>query len=153
MWALSRARALFRPAILPNLAKAGSAKLADLKAHWVKGDMIVLVRHADIFSSPLTRAARTSGFMFNYASAEQSWLFDCRKTMLTDTLSHKVRNRNLVLVFHSECFTALEKLMNLPASKTGDYGYASFLTVRADGALPKVAGIVDATDWQKVVGK
>jgi phosphohistidine phosphatase SixA len=184
---------LSRPAILPNLAKATAANLIDFKAHWAKGDMIVLVRHAercdhssapclgpldgitergksavqnmglqfqklgmqnaDIYSSPLTRAAQTSGFMFNYASVDQGWLFNCKKTMLTDTLSHKVKGRNLVLVTHSECFAALEKLMDLPASKTRDYGYSLFLTASNDGGRPVVTGFVDATDWQSVVGK
>lgn len=185
--------ALTRPATLPNLATFSAAKLIDFKARWAKGDMIVLVRHAercdhssapclgpvdgitergrgvaqnlglqfqklgmqnaDIFSSPLTRAAQTSGFMFNYASVDQSWLFNCKKTMLADTLSHKVKGRNLVLVTHSECFTALEKLMDLPESKTRDYNYSLFLTANDDGLQPKMAGYVDAGDWQKVVGK
>jgi phosphohistidine phosphatase SixA len=184
---------LSRPATLPNLAKADAATLSSFKAHWAKGDMIVLVRHAercdhstapclgpadgitergksvaqnvglqfqklgmqnaDIFSSPLTRAAQTSGFMFNYASVDQGWLFNCKKTMLADTLSHKVKGRNLVLVTHSECFSALENLMDLPESKTRDYGYSLFLTASDDGLPPKMTGFVDADAWQNVVGK
>lgn len=185
--------ALTRPAALPNLAKATAANLGDFKAHWAKGDMIVLVRHAercdhspapclgpadgitvrgkavvenvglqfqklgmqnaDIYSSPLTRTAQTSGFMFNYASVDQGWLYNCKKTMLADTLSHKVKGRNLVLVTHSECFTALEKLMGLPESKTRDYGYSLFLTASNDGLQPTVTGYIDASDWPAVVGK
>ena len=184
--------ALTRHAKLPNLANADAATIASFKSNWAKGDIIVLVRHAercdhskaaclgpadgitvrgkamaqavglqfqklgmekaDIYSSPLTRAAQTSGFMFNYASEDQGWLFDCRKSMLADSLKHKVKNRNLVLVTHSECFSALEKLMDLPESKTLDYGSSLFLTVGDDGLTPRITGFIEANEWSKVLG-
>ncbi|MGV8920277.1 MAG: histidine phosphatase family protein [Pseudomonas sp.] len=182
---------LTRHAKLPNLSKADATTIATFEANWAKGDMIVLVRHAercdhssaaclgpadgitvrgkamaqqvglqfqklgmeraDIYSSPLTRAAQTSGFMFNYASEDQGWLFDCRKTMLTDVLRHKVKNRNLVLVTHSECFSALEKQMDLPESKTLDFASSLFLSVGEDGQTPRVTGFIDANQWSKVL--
>ncbi|WP_397453794.1 histidine phosphatase family protein [Pseudomonas sp. NA-150] len=184
---------LTRQAKLPNLSKADAATIAGFEAQWAKGDMIVLVRHAercdhssapclgpadgitvrgkamaqevglqfqklgmeraDIYSSPLTRAAQTSGFMFNYASEDQGWLFDCRKTMLADALRHKVKNRNLVLVTHSECFSALEQQLDLPESKTPEFASSLFLTVGDDGLTPRVTGFINANEWPKVLGK
>jgi phosphohistidine phosphatase SixA len=184
---------LIRPATPLDLSKADTATIGNFNAHWLKGEMIVLVRHAercdrsdtpclgpadgitehgksvvqqvglefqklgmeraDIYNSPVTRAAQTSNAMFNYTSStDQTWLSDCRKNMLRDALEHKVKNRNLVLVTHSECFSALEKSMDLAESRTRDYGTSLFLSVSNDGMPPKAVGFIDADDWQRVLG-
>lgn len=190
---VATAAATFSRAPTPlDLAKADTATIGTFNSNWIKGDMIVLVRHAercdrssgaclgpadgitehgksvvqqvglefqklgmeraDIYSSPVTRAAQTSLAMFNYASTDQTWLSDCRKHILRDALSHKVKGRNLVLVTHSECFTALEKSMDLAESRTRDYGTSLFLSVSNDGMPPKTVGFIDADDWQRVLG-
>lgn len=186
------AAAFTRPPMPLDLAKADTTTIGAFNSHWIKGDMIVLVRHAercdrssgaclgpadgitehgksvvqqvglefqklgmeraDIYSSPITRATQTSLAMFNYASTDQTWLSDCRKHILRDALSHKVQGRNLVLVTHSECFSALEKSMDLAESRTRDYGTSLFLSVSNDGMPPKSVGFIDADDWQRVLG-
>lgn len=186
------AAALTRPPTPLDLAKGDTATIGAFNSHWIKGDMIVLVRHAercdrssgaclgpadgitehgrsvvqqvglefqklgmeraDIYSSPITRAAQTSLAMFNYASTDQTWLSDCRKHILKDALSHKIKGRNLVLVTHSECFSALEKSMDLAESRTRDYGTSLFLSVSDDGMPPKTVGFIDAEGWQRVLG-
>jgi phosphohistidine phosphatase SixA len=186
------AAAFTRPPTPFDLAKADTTTIGNFNSHWLKGDMIVLVRHAercdrvdtpclgpadgitehgksvaqqvglefqklgmertDIYSSPVTRAAQTSLAMFNYASTDQAWLSNCRKHMLNDALSHKVKGRNLVLVTHSECFSALEKSMDLAESRTRDYGTSLFLSVSNDGMPPKAVGFIDADDWQQALG-
>lgn len=184
--------ALTRPPTPFDLAKADTATIGNFNSLWVKGDMIVLIRHgercdrsatpclgpadgitehgksvvqqvglefqklgmerADIYSSPITRAAQTSLAMFNYASTDQTWLSDCRKNILNDALEHKIKGRNLVLVTHSECFSALEKSMDLAESRTRDYGTSLFLSVSNDGVAPKAVGFIDADGWQRVLG-
>lgn len=106
---------------------------------------------ADIYSSPLTRAAQTATLMFNYTGAGQEWLFNCRQNMLSDSLQHKVKNRNLVLVTHSECMSALVKTMKLREPSTPDYVSSLFITVD-DQEKPHVAGYIDANGWPKVLG-
>ncbi|MDB6142485.1 MAG: histidine phosphatase family protein [Pseudomonas sp.] len=190
---VTAAVALTRPATPMDLSKADTATIGNFNSHWVKGEMIVLVRHAercdrsttaclgpadgitergkavvqqvglefqklgmeraDIYNSPVIRAAQTSNAMFNYTSTtDQTWLSNCRKHMLRDALQHKVKNRNLVLVTHSECFSALEKSMDLAESRTRDYGTSLFLSVSDDGMTPKAVGFIDANDWQRVLG-
>jgi len=108
------------------------------------------LERTDIYSSPLTRAAQTSKFMFNYASLDQGWLTDCRKTMLSDALKHKVKDRNLILVTHSECITQLEKSLELSSPQTRDYGSSLFITVDEKEQQPHALGYIDANDWPKV---
>ena len=105
---------------------------------------------ADIYSSPMTRTAQTAAFMFNYAGAGQDWLFNCRQNMLSDSLQHKVKNRNLILVTHSECMSALEKTMKLRDSSTPDYGSSLFISMD-DHQQPHVLGFINANDWPKVL--
>lgn len=105
---------------------------------------------ADIYSSPMTRAAQTATFMFNYTGAGQEWLSNCRQNMLSDSLQHKVKNRNLILVTHSECMSALEKTMKLRDSSTPDYGSSLFISVD-DHQQPHVLGFINANDWPKVL--
>ncbi len=103
----------------------------------------------DIYSSPLTRAAQTSTFMFNHASSGQDWLFNCKGTMLRDVLRHKVNQHNLLLVTHSECIAEFEKAMKLPTPTPG-YGSSLFISIDKTDGAPHVLGYIDAQDWQSV---
>ncbi|QXI31651.1 histidine phosphatase family protein [Pseudomonas vanderleydeniana] len=104
---------------------------------------------ADIYNSPLTRTVQTSTYMFNQASSTQDWLFKCRKTMLRDIRRYKVPGRNLILVTHSECMSALEQSMNFSMPSPG-YGLSLFLTETSASKAPTVMGYLDAADWQRV---
>lgn len=105
---------------------------------------------ADIYSSPVTRAAQTSIFMFGRASSGQDWLFNCRGTLLRDALQHKVAGRNLILVTHSECMASLEHSLKLPNPTLG-YGASLFITAGAPSVSPRVLGFVEASDWRRVL--
>lgn len=104
--------------------------------------------NADIYNSPVMRTAQTAGYMFNRVSANDDWLVSCKGTMLRDALAHKVPGRNLVLVTHSECMSALEKDLRLPTSNLG-YGASLFLTAHARQA-PRMLGYIEASDWRTV---
>ena len=101
--------------------------------------------NADIYSSPLTRAAQTSIFMFGHASYGQEWLANCRSSLLRDALLHKVAGRNLILVTHSECMASLEQTLKVPNPSLG-YGASLFISA-APASEPAVLGFIEAADW------
>ena len=107
------------------------------------------LEHADIYSSPIKRAAQTALFAFDYTAAGQEWLDTCKASILPNVLEHKVRQRNLLLVSHSECIRAFEKALNLPDSLKLGYGTALFIVVAEGG--PQVIGYLDAADWPAVL--
>ena len=80
------------------------------------------LQNVDIYSSPLTRTRQTAGFMFERPVQAQDWLFNCRSTLLSDALKHKVAGRNLVLVTHSECMDQLEQSLHVATDTTFGYG-------------------------------
>jgi len=103
---------------------------------------------ADIYHSPILRAAQTANFMFSKTGVGEDWLISCKGTMLRDALAHKVAGRNLILVTHSECMTQLEKDLKLPTSTLG-YGASLFITAPTPQAA-HMLGFIDASDWQTV---
>lgn len=176
---------LLRPAAIADLAHGNARGLAAVSVGWARGEMIVLVRHAercdhakapcldrpdgiteraqpvaqrlgqrfkalgldnaDIYSSPLTRAAQTSVFMFGHASDGQDWLSNCRSSLLRDALLHKVAGRNLILVTHSECMASLEHSLKVPNPSLG-YGASLFVSA-VPASKPTVLGFIEASDW------
>lgn len=107
------------------------------------------LERADIYHSPLTRAAQTAGYMFSQGGNGEDWLFNCKHTMLRDALAHKVAGRNLILVTHSECMAQLEKDLQLPTSTFG-YGASLFVSVDTPNSAPKMLGFIEASDWRSV---
>ncbi|MEH6366263.1 MAG: histidine phosphatase family protein [Pseudomonas marincola] len=109
------------------------------------------VTNSDIYTSPRTRTEQTAGFMFNKAVASQSWLAECRNGMLENALKHKVRQRNLVLVTHSECFDQMEKELGVHSPLTPAYGSALMIASgEVDGAA-HILGSVNEQQWSKVL--
>ncbi len=108
------------------------------------------LENTDIYSSPLTRAAQTSMFMFQQASAGQEWLFHCKGTMLRDVIQHKQKQRNLILVTHSECIDEFEKSLGLGKSKTLDYGASLFISAGDKNPTPHVLGYINSRDWELI---
>lgn len=189
MFVLALTLFLLKPAAVPDLANGNASVIAQLKADWVKGEMIVLVRHvercdhshatclgsadgitersrsvaaaigsqfarlglskADIYNSPLTRAAQTSSYMFNTVSSSQDWLIRCKGRMLSDALSHKVPGRNLILVTHSECMSQLESDMKFPSSTLG-YGASLFISTARIPGKPQMLGFIEASGWHSI---
>ena len=109
------------------------------------------LNRADIYNSPVIRAAQTAGYMFNKVGVGEDWLIHCRGTMLRDALAHKVAGRNLILVTHSECMSQLEKDLKLPASTLG-YGASLFISAETPQA-PRMLGFIEASDWRSVTVK
>lgn len=103
----------------------------------------------DIYNSPLTRTAQTAGYMFSKVSSGDSWLFNCKGSMLRDALAHKVAGRNLVLVTHSECMAQLEQDLKR-ATPTLGYGAALFVSTDTLDGTPKMLGLIEASDWRSV---
>ncbi|WP_253950564.1 lipopolysaccharide core heptose(II)-phosphate phosphatase PmrG [Pseudomonas lijiangensis] len=182
---------LLKPSGPVDLAQGHNLRKAGVMAHWAKGDLVILVRHAercdhstnpclgardgitrkgqqvaqelgnsfrtldlahtDIFNSPLLRTAQTASFAFKGASIPQDWLGNCRHTMLEDMQRHKVDQRNMVLVTHSECFNQLEKSLKVSARTVPDYGSALFVTIDPKDRSARVLGFLDAQDWKSVI--
>ena len=108
---------------------------------------------ADIYNSPLRRTEQTSSLVFNRTSPAQDWLINCRKTMLDDVLKHKLDQRNLILVTHSECIAQLEKSLNVSGPATLDYGSSLILSVDPKTHSPRVLGVIDALSWGRVLAQ
>lgn len=138
----SRAQCLAQP---DGITERASDVAVGLGARFEK---LGLAR-TDIYNSPLTRAAQTSAYMFHHASSTQDWLFNCRKTMLRDIRRYKVPGRNLILVTHSECMSALENALHFSMPSPG-YGSALFLSESAARHAPQVLGYIEASDWPLV---
>ncbi|MOA24074.1 Lipopolysaccharide core heptose(II)-phosphate phosphatase precursor [compost metagenome] len=104
--------------------------------------------NADLYNSPLVRAAQTAGYMFNKVSAGDDWLINCRHDLLRNALAHKVAGRNLILVTHSECMQALETALQRPTSTFG-YGASLFVST-AQPQAPQLLGFIEASDWRSL---
>lgn len=112
----------------------------------------------DIISSPSIRALQTSQFMLAEALesapvANQTWLSECRKNILTEVLAHKSKQRNLMLITHSECMSSLEKELKMPDTGNIDYGNAMFLKVDSSTGKATLLGMMPANRWQHALGK
>ena len=103
---------------------------------------------ADIYHSPILRAAQTADFMFSKGGFGEDWLISCKGTMLREALAHKVAGRNLILVTHSECMTQLEKNLKLPTLTLG-YGASLFFSVPTPQTV-HMLGFIEASDWRTV---
>ncbi len=103
----------------------------------------------DIISSPLIRAVQTAENMFDESPLRQAWLFDCKGTMLSQVLRHKLPHHNLILVTHSECIQDLQSSMgdSNPTTPT----FASSLFLIDDGKrAPTLLGYLDADEWKEL---
>ncbi|MBV6826320.1 histidine phosphatase family protein [Pseudomonas sp. PD9R] len=107
--------------------------------------------NADIYNSPIMRAAQTASYMFNKVGTGEDWLISCKGTMLRDALAHKVAGRNLILVTHSECMAQLEKDLKLPGSTLG-YGASLFISAETP-QTPRMLGYIEASDWPSLANE
>lgn len=107
----------------------------------------------NLYNSPLRRTEQTAAFAFNHTTEGQDWLANCRKSMLSNVISHKQDGHNLVLVTHSECIGDLEKSLNVPSASSPDYGSALIVSVDPHTHVAKALGYIDPQDWSKVLAK
>ena len=108
--------------------------------------------NTDVMSSPLHRTAQTSFAMFGKASPDEAWLSSCEHEMLDSVLSHKMAHRNMVLVTHSGCMSALEKELGFAHAKTSEYSSTLLVSIGAD-RQPKVLGFINYQDWASALDK
>ena len=89
--------------------------------------------------------------MFERPVQAQDWLFNCRGTLLSDALKHKVPGRNLVLVTHSECMDQLEQSLHVATDTAFGYGASLFIDVPSPDAQPTMLGYIETGDWDRVL--
>lgn len=109
------------------------------------------LERTDIYNSPIKRAAQTALLAFGSKAVEQNWLDTCKTSMLPQVLEHKRKQRNLVMVSHSECINRLEVEMKLPDSVKLGYGTALFMLMAEGDQAPHIIGYLDAADWPAVL--
>jgi phosphohistidine phosphatase SixA len=81
--------------------------------------------NTDIFTSPTTRTAQTSEFMFGQAGRLPDRETTCGNNIIDKLLKYKVANRNLIIVTHNTCINDLIK--NSGHKKSGNPEYGSLL--------------------------
>jgi len=101
----------------------------------------------DVFASPLPRTSQTATFMFDRPVATQTWLADCRATLLINSIKHKVAGRNLILVTHSDCIREVEKGMKVVLPGKPAYTSSLFVSLGAKDSYPHALGFVEAAPF------
>jgi phosphohistidine phosphatase SixA len=104
------------------------------------------MENSDVLSSPTTRTAQTSLFMFGKSELLPSQLAICGDAMGEEILSQKAPGHNLVLLTHSACISDIERALGYPHAKATEYGSALFVEVLGSGKL-KAVGIINSGDW------
>ncbi|MHC8320509.1 lipopolysaccharide core heptose(II)-phosphate phosphatase PmrG [Pseudomonas sp. GB2N2] len=110
------------------------------------------MEQVDVLSSPITRTAQTSHFMFGRDAVAQDWLATCGASLRNDVVAHKRARHNLVLVTHSGCISDFEAQTGFRHAPTSEYGSSLFVAIDANGAL-QVLGILNAEDWPSFLNK
>lgn len=101
---------------------------------------------SDVLSSPTTRTAQTSLFMFGKTLLSPGPLAICGDAMGEEMLTHKLPGRNLVLITHSACINDFEQALGYPHAVAAEYGSALFVEVLGNGKF-KAVGMMNSEDW------
>ncbi len=115
-----------------------------------KAFKILGMEGTDVFSSPTTRTAQTSLFMFGKTELSPSPLSICGDAMGEEILSHKQPGHNFLLITHSACISDIERDLGFPHAKSTEYGSALFVKVLGNGKL-KAVGIINSGDWPEAL--
>jgi phosphohistidine phosphatase SixA len=105
---------------------------------------------SDVLSSPTTRTAQTSLFMFGKTDLSPGPLAICGDAMGEEILGHKTPGRNLLLITHSACINDFEQALGFPHATATEYGSSLFVRVNPDHTF-KVLGLVNAKDWAAAI--
>lgn len=120
----------------------GTQRAADLgKAFETLG-----MERTDVLSSPTTRTAQTSLFMFGKTELSPGPLAICGEAMGEEILSHKQADRNLMLITHSACMSDFQDALGYPHAQAAEYGSALFVQVLPNGKL-KALGTMQSQEW------
>lgn len=133
-----------RPCLGPadGLTRAGSLAAVALGTAFQTLGM----ENTDVLSSPTTRTAQTSLFMFGKTQLSPGPLAICGDAMGEEILPHKQPDRNLLLVTHSACISDFERALGFEHAISADYGSALFVQVLPNGKF-KALGIMNSKDW------
>jgi len=101
---------------------------------------------SDVLSSPTTRTAQTSLFMFGKTDLSPGPLAICGDAMGEEILGHKIPGRNLLLITHSACISDFEQAHGFRHAAGAEYGSSLFVRVNPDHTF-KILGIMNAQDW------
>jgi len=104
------------------------------------------MENTDVLSSPTTRTAQTSLFMFGKTELSPGPLAICGPSMGEEILTHKHADRNLMLVTHSGCISDFEEALGFEHAAHAEYGSALFVKLLPNGKF-KALGIMNTKDW------
>ena len=104
----------------------------------------------DVLSSPTTRTAQTSLFMFGKTELSPGPLAICGDAMAEEILSHKQPSRNLMLITHSACMSDFQTSLGFPHAAAAEYGSALFVKVLPNGKL-EAMGTLRIQQWAAVL--
>jgi broad specificity phosphatase PhoE len=131
-----------------GITDAGSKAASDLGQRYEQLGM----EQTDVFTSPVTRTAQTSHFMFGKDAVTQNWLATCGAGLRNDVVAHKRSHHNLLLVTHSGCISDFEAQTGFQHAATSEYVSSLFIGIDANGEL-EVLGILNAEDWPSLLNK
>lgn len=102
----------------------------------------------DIFYSPVTRTKQTATAMFIEKAEGQDWLASCETSLLKDTLTHKRKGHNIILVTHSGCIRNIEKALGFEGTEKPDYISTLFLSLDENDQSPTTLGIITSSGFE-----
>lgn len=125
-----------------GITRVGSDAAAALGRNFEQLGM----QQTDVLSSPITRTAQTSHYMFGHDAIAQEWLATCGDSLRNDVVAHKRAHHNLLLVTHSGCISDFEAQTGFHHVAKSQYVSSLFISIDATGEL-QVLGIVNAENW------
>lgn len=129
----------------------GLTTLGSLSATTVgKAFQTLGMENTDVLSSPTTRTAQTSLFMFGKAELSAGPQAICGPTIGEELRPHKLPDRNLLVVTHSACISDFEDALGFKHAAHAEYGSALFVKLLPTGKF-KALGIMNSKDWAAVL--
>ncbi|NWC96746.1 MULTISPECIES: histidine phosphatase family protein [unclassified Pseudomonas] len=104
------------------------------------------MQNTDVLSSPTTRTAQTSLFMFGKSELALGPLAICGPAIAEELRPHKQPDRNLLVVTHSACISDFEETLGFKHAAHAEYGSALFVKLLPNGKF-KALGIMNSKDW------
>ncbi|MBK5356656.1 histidine phosphatase family protein [Pseudomonas sp. TH41] len=129
-----------------GITRAGSDAAAALGRSFEQLGM----EQTDVLSSPITRTAQTSRYMFGHDAIAQEWLATCGDSLRNEVVAHKRAHHNLLLVTHSGCISDFEAQTGFQHVAKSQYVSSLFISIDATGEL-QVLGIVNADAWPSLL--
>lgn len=104
--------------------------------------------NTDVFNSPVTRTKQTATAMFSEMAEDQEWLASCETSLLENSLRHKRKGRNLVVVTHSGCIQNVESALGVERAEKPDYISTLFLSIGENNQKPTILGMMSSSGFK-----